>query len=419
MTSNITRLELKYLYGLNNTQLNSVRSQLSIERLEYFKNGKIVDYLIFHKNNINQLIKQQSSIKDRIPYNKLNIVNNFLIDITGDINSFEEKIQQQQQPQKANINMYKTNSALNFSIDPEINIRAKQAKQQSSNIDNTDNTDNIDPYKIFGFKKNQKIDIDELKQKYRTYALQTHPDKNNGQTRNFMIIQECYKKLFNDYKLQQDDKQYNELRLGSLDFIEKQKSDNKFNKHFDDKRFDLSKFNKVYTENKISDVNDDGYNDWITQNSFDSEDIKRDHSLTSGNFHEKFNSEIRSTNEMIKYEKPRELFMNSENNCLEIGKQKNESFTGKTKNISYSDYKEAHTTNKLVDPNMKYKTYRNIEDIHYDRANIKALTEEEILKIEIEKQKKEDEEQQRLRFISQQDQLYSQHYERMNHIMLK
>lgn len=421
MTSNTTKLELKILYSLNNTQLNSLRSQFSIERLENYKNGEIVDYLIFHKNNINQLIKQQSSIKDRIPYNKLNLVNNFLIDITGDVNSFEEKIQVQQiQKQEApmsNFNMYKTNSALNFNIDPQINLKTQETKSQMPIKNKIDNS--IDPYKVFGFEKNKPINIEELKRKYKIYALQTHPDKNNGKTRNFVIIQECFKKIFNDYKLQQNDKQFNELRNGSLNFIEKQSKENKINKHFDKQNFNISKFNKVYAENKLSDTNDDGYGEWIKENSFDSEDIRRDNSLTSGNFNQKFNSEVKMTNEMIRFEKPQEMFMNAENNCYELGKQKTESYSGKTKHMSYTDYREAHTTNKLIDTNMKYKTYNNIDDIHKERENIKNLTEEEILQIEIEKQKKKDEEEKRMKYISHQDQLYSQHYERMNHIMLK
>ena len=127
-----TKIDLKLLYSLNIQKLNSLRSQLSIERLENYKDGSIIDYLIQHKNGINQLIRQQSNIKDRIPYNKLNIVNNFLIDLTGDINSFEEKIGNTTVNQQ---NIYKTYSSLVFNIDPEINMR-NTINNQNSFIDN-------------------------------------------------------------------------------------------------------------------------------------------------------------------------------------------------------------------------------------------------------------------------------------------
>jgi hypothetical protein len=448
-----TKIDLKLLYSLNIQKLNSLRSQLSIERLENYKDGSIIDYLIQHKNSINQLIRQQSNIKDRIPYNKLNIVNNFLIDLTGDITSFEEKIGNTTVNQQ---NIYKTNSALDFNIDPEINMR-NTINNQNSFIDNSSvipppiprssnnsyfdtkinqtsnhksggnggsggngiDMNNIDPYELYGIDKKKPINLDELKQKYKTYALQTHPDKNNGETRNFLIVKESFKIIFNDYKLKKNDKQYNELRTDSLGFIEKQTKENKTNTKFNKDNFNLNKFNKVYKENYISDTNDDGYSDWIKDNSFDSEDIKRDNTLTSGNFHDKFNNDVKMTNEMTQYEKPKELFMNDENNCYEIGKQKNHSYTGKTKNIDYTDYKEAHTTNKLIDTSIGYKSYKNLNDIQQSREKIQELTADELMSIEMEKHRKEETEQARINYINKQDRLYSEHYDRINNIMLK
>ena len=456
-----TKIDLKLLYSLDIQKLNSLRSQLSIERLENYKDGSIIDYLIQHKNSINQLIRQQSNIKDRIPYNKLNIVNNFLIDLTGDINSFEEKIGNLVGNRPSNQqNIYKTNSALDFNIDPEINMRNSINNQKSfrentsflqpnnsnkpnsnhsnrsyfdSNISQTSahgssgssgssgsiDMNNIDPYELYGIDKKKPINLDELKHKYKTYALQTHPDKNNGETHNFLIVKESFKIIFNDYKLKKNDKQYNELRTDSLGFIEKQTKENKTNTKFNKDNFNLNKFNKVYKENYISDTNDDGYGDWIKDNSFKSEDIKRDNTLTSGNFHDKFNNDVKMTNEMTQYEKPMELFMNDENNCYEIGKQKNNSYTGKTKNIEYTDYKEAHTTNKLVDTSIGYKSYKNLNDIQQSREKIQELTTDELMSIEMEKHRKEETEQARINYINKQDHLYSEHYDRINNIMLK
>ena len=66
----------------------------------------------------------------------------------------------------------------------------------------------IDPYELYGISKNQNIDLQELKLKYKKYALETHPDKNNGDTKNFNIISEAFKVLYEDYKLKQNDKQF-------------------------------------------------------------------------------------------------------------------------------------------------------------------------------------------------------------------
>ena len=75
--------------------------------------------------------------------------------------------------------------------------------------------DGIDPYELFGYSPNQRLLLQDLKDKYKKYALQTHPDKNNGDSRNFNIINESFKYLYDEYKLKQNDKQFNELRNGS------------------------------------------------------------------------------------------------------------------------------------------------------------------------------------------------------------
>ena len=66
----------------------------------------------------------------------------------------------------------------------------------------------IDYYKLYGYSRNQKIDTEELKKKYRKFALQTHPDRNNGNDRNFNIIKKGYLKIMEDILIKETDKQY-------------------------------------------------------------------------------------------------------------------------------------------------------------------------------------------------------------------
>ena len=413
--NNFNTITLKQLYGLNITTFNALRAQLNQERLENYTKGSIVEYLVFNKNNINQLIQQQSSIKNKIPYEKLNIVNNFLIDITGDIHSFENKINLNKQQNNSNSTNSKfnfnTNNLLNFNIDPSI----KQNTQNTQKID----LDNIDPYELYGIDRNKPISLDELKTKYRTYALQTHPDKNNGETKNFIIVKECFRVIFEDYKLKKNDKQYNELKNDSLGYLEKQQKQNFNNKKIDKNSFNIHKFNKVYNDNKIENVNDNGYDNWRDDNKFDSDDIQKDANLTMNNFHDRFNSNVKISKDIIHYEKPRELFMNADNNCEELGKNSIDNYSGKTKNISYTDYKEAHTTTKLVDTNIDFKTYKNVDELKHSRENIKELTSEEIMNIELEKNRKEQLEQDRIGHMRHMDGMYSKQYDRIHNIMLK
>ena len=77
-----------------------------------------------------------------------------------------------------------------------------------------------------------------------------------------------------------------------------------------------------------------------------------------------FDSTVKENNTAIqKYQDPKSLFMNNYNNCTELGVDKVDNYTGETKTMKYTDYKEAHTTSKLVNKNTKYKEYRNIGEL--------------------------------------------------------
>ena len=65
----------------------------------------------------------------------------------------------------------------------------------------------------------------------------------------FQIIQEAYKKLYEDYLTNEEDKQFTELKNSSTSFIRKKK--NTRNVNFDSNNFNANKFNKIYDENKI------------------------------------------------------------------------------------------------------------------------------------------------------------------------
>ena len=442
---------LKTLYSLDDNSFNNLRTQLNQERLEIYSKGDIDIYLVSFKNNIDSMISKQSLIKNKIPFDKLNMVNNFLIDLTTDLNNFKSRIKSNSNnsnnSNKSNNSnnsnnrnnrfSYGTNNQMGYQMDPSIlqqnnrNIPQQQhpqqqhsQQQQQNNINIPQNRmdilSSIDPYKLYGIERNKDINIELLKNKYREFALQTHPDKNKGDTSNFIIVKECFKKIVEDYKLKQKDKQFNQLKRDSTSFIEQQTKQNSTNKKIDVRNFNINKFNKVYNENKIDNINDDGYIDWIETNTIDSEDIVRDPTLTTGNFHNKFNNNVRINNSVVKYEKPREMFMNEDNNCEELGKTKIDNYSGKSKSINYTDYKEAYTTSRLVDTGIDIsdRNFRDITQLKNDRQNIKEQTEEEIMNIELEKSRKEEEEQQRVNNVDSIDQRYFDMYKRTHNIMI-
>ena len=361
---------IKNLYRLSVIELEVLLEKIKIE----FSNNETDNYLQLVKTHTGQLLKDQTLLKNKIPNDKYNNVNNFIINLVHNNNIFEEKI---------------------------------------------NSVKNIDPYKLYGFDKNKKFTLEELKQKYKEYARDTHPDRNNGSTKNFQIIQEAYKKLYNDYKLKEEDRQFTDLKNNSQDYINNQLQ--KRNINFDQNNFDVNKFNNIFSENKVEDLNEDGYGSWIKDNSYENESIKKNSKLNGGfsinNFNDVFENDIKVSNSVVKYSKPKELFMNEENNCVELGK-KIDNFTGQTKNIQFTDYKEAHTTNRLVDNNMEYKSYNNINELEHSRSVIKPLTMEEIQHTENQKNLEQIQEEKRNQNLRLLDDAHFRNYNKVNKMML-
>ena len=399
---------LKKLYGMNEIMLDKLLQQLKIN---LFPNN--IDQI---KRQLDMLMKQQISIKNQIPSNKFNTINNFIIELYSYLNEFRNNSVNKVYDLS---NYHMDTSVINSKKEPErLNIPRMTKQPDTFEQTKLSKLGDIDPYKLYGYEKNQKIDINDLKEKYKKYALQTHPDKNNGDATNFNIINEAFKQLYEDYKLKINDKQFNELKNNSRSYIETQCKTNYQNTKFDKRNFNVQNFNKIYNDHRISNVNDDGYGDWASDNKFDSEDIVRDSSLTKGNFNNMFEQNVKVSDEVVQYRDPKELFMNSENNCEELGVDKVDNYTGKSKSINYTDYKEAHTTSRLIDPNVKYNSYNSINEIKAARSNIKDLTAEEIMEIELEKTRKEEYEQKRLQNISKHDGAHFENYNKIHNIML-
>ena len=199
---------------------------------------KKIDYII--------LVQKQQNLKGKIPENKFNKVNDFLNDIHKDIQShgIGSQIwtpQNKAQPHAQQIRQERFQHQYHDRLRPQIhnqkdyqnqnqNQQSNQYRQLETNqYRQPEESSEIDPYKLYGFNKNQKINLSELKEKYKTYAIQTHPDKNNGNMKNFQIVTNAYKKLMEIYKTQQDDKQYTELKNSSLSYLEEQSKTNKRN----------------------------------------------------------------------------------------------------------------------------------------------------------------------------------------------
>lgn len=439
--------QLKQLYSMNVFQLQALQKELTEQRRLNDQQSR------YYQNIINNLQQKQNSIKPKIPANQFNKVDDFLKNIDRDIKASNVNVgtwtpgqsQQRQQGQgqdgsQSYQSYSQTQQGQTYnqyqqaqqgqgqdgrqSYSPTYQSQQGQQRQiPQKNYANVKKSQNeIDPYALYGFQKNQPLNLQVLKEKYKKYALQTHPDVNGGDSRNFNIVNNAYKFLLEEHSKMEKDKQYNELKNNSRSFIESQEKSGMMNRQMADigskQNFNLNQFNQVFQENRIEDTSQEGYNSWLKDNQYDSEDIQRDTSVTSGNFNERFNHNVRPSKELQVYKLPQELNSAISSNVQELGVDKVENYSGGNNNIKYTDLKEAHTTSRLVDPNTKYRTYKNIGEVESARANMGDMTDEERRMLENIENNRSREQERREENQRRMDRMFTDHHSKMNQIFL-
>lgn len=283
----------------------------------------------------------------------------------------------------------------------------------------------MDPYQILGLSK--KFTLQELKDKYKTIAIKVHPDK-GGTEELFLLVTKCYKQLLEEYNRRASQKEFHELKA---DFKKASSSSSKrptpaSGSSQNNGRFDLDKFNRVFSENKLKDAYDDGYKDWMTNE--EAGDIpKPKGKFTLDGFNRRFEkSQVVDKNNkyIIRYQEPEPMMASKKIGFTELGQEQVGDFSGDNttrKNLNYMDYKVAHTTSKIVDPALTktIKTYKNVEELERHRGNISyQMDDETAAQYEARMKLEKVREHKRREALMRHDELASQQYERVNMMML-
>ena len=89
-------------------------------------------------------------------------------------------------------------------------------------------------------------------------------------------------------------------------------------------------------------------------------------------------------------------------------------------NLNFTDYKQAHSNNNLIDiDKIKVKEYKNVDDLENERSNISyKMTPEQLEKYNIQLKHKELDEDRRLQNVRRQDDQYEQHFNKMNKLLI-
>jgi curved DNA-binding protein CbpA len=234
----------------------------------------------------------------------------------------------------------------------------------------------LNPYKILGISK--KYDEKTLKRAYLKAAQKTHPDR-GGSTDAFQRVSIAYTVLEKKLKDSKSNHSHTELRSHAQNFLETQNTGT--NVQFDTERFDVDVFNKIYEDNRIKEVYDDGYGSWIQENAVSNDEQKP-------MFHDGFNKDLfnhefekykvdhaqKNKHSLVRFSEPQvDISMKNKDSLMTLGQGKIEDFSGDMNGLGYRDYKDAFTNSVLtVDPNSfnLEDRQRSIGGVKKERSNI-------------------------------------------------
>jgi curved DNA-binding protein CbpA len=262
----------------------------------------------------------------------------------------------------------------------------------------------LNPYRIIGVSKN--FTELELKKAYLRKAMKTHPDK-GGSEKEFQKVSIAYTFLLNKLNETKNNHEHHELREQSQDFSQEQVQMNQRNRNLSEK-FDTDVFNKIYEENKIPEVHEDGYGEWMKKESKPSLNTQK---MFTGNFNknmfhkefDKFKQQVskETGTQMQVYQEPEvSISYKGKDSIMVLGQKKVDNFSGQSDGgLAYRDYKDAYTNSCLIDihsVNSKGRP-KSLNEEKAQRSNISyQMNETEAQQYHLKKQKEEQEEKDRI-----------------------
>ena len=388
---------IKKLYKLNKEKLILLNNHISKLKISNIEIGFI--------NSLNNL---NHSLKGKIPNNNFDNVNTFLNSLL-DKNNGNPARNSSGNPARNSSG----NPARNSSGNTARNSSGNPARNSSGNPSSVKSYSKQEVLKLF--QLNNNFSEEELKLSFKKLAMIHHPDRPNGNNNKFQLITKLYLALQEEIKLKKEDKQFMDLKSNSQDYIKQQQSNNEKNYKLD--RFEPQLFNKIFNETKIEDENNEGYSSWIDSNQLIDKDIEKNQNLDGNfnltNFNTIFNKDTKISKELMEYKIP--VALDSSNNLqhTKLG-VKNTNYTTK----DYSDFKEAHTTTRIIPTNVKREEFRDIHHLKTERSNIKKMTEEEIDQLNKYEILKKQEEENRLKNLTMNDNKHFENYHNIHHKMI-
>lgn len=287
-----------------------------------------------------------------------------------------------------------------------------------------------DPYKVLCLGKD--FTLDQLRSNYRRLALQLHPDKNrlSPETSSavFQVLTASYKTLLRELETRTADRPFYILRQEARSHDVNDVHNHNVNGHNENvgnvynghnvevsqsHKFDSTRFNRAFDENRLATPDDEGYQDWM-----------KTHTVTK----RKDKREMR----VIQHVNPQPASLARKSiGYHELGVDRVDDFSkapslGQRQSIAFTDYRIAHTTSQLAEDDeiaaveKRGPRYKNIKDLETERSslrfNMNDAEQEAYLR---EKEHQEMQERRRLENLRRWDEKVRIHSERVNMLGLR
>lgn len=280
----------------------------------------------------------------------------------------------------------------------------------------------MDPYKVLDVPKD--FTLEQLRANYKRVAIKVHPDKSGGSDYLFKMVTTCYKKLVKVYEARSQDAQFYELRRNAQ---RAQDGAQASLSRATGQQFNVKQFNKVFDEHKLPTEHDGGYSDWMETSSATRADIDVENRIGKfalDRFNRKFDEQPSSNKNgggvVSKYHTPAPASVGTSLRVQELGTKKIDDYSGRNNSLLYTDYKVAHSTNKLVDNANKHvrKEYKSIDELEAERGKMRmVMSEKERVRYERAMQEKERQEQARQQALKEYDRLVEAQHLRLRNLL--
>lgn len=266
--------------------------------------------------------------------------------------------------------------------------------------------------------------MDQLKQHYKMLALQLHPDKCGGRispeeaSAAFQVLTNAYRYIANDIRQRQSSLQHSELKKAFEDSNTNGEGIRRDARTRDGcgsekLKFDLSRFNEVFSKDRLVDpIFDTGYGQWMQTT---------DPVMC--------NEDVTNTRQLIVHSTPEPVVVVNRGKgniqYSELGVDALDDYSRcdalASGGIQYTDYKVAHTTTKLVDPDAckNKQVFNTIDQLNQHRSTLSfTMNDEEIeeysTRLELDAKREND----RLENLRKRERLIAEHHQRINGLML-